>query len=93
MYSFAYTLLASLNAYVLPKDSQLDVPILSDGPVGTILSLAATILGLVFTITSTILDPVVMLSDGSEITSLYTMDIAFTYIPVALKALAKNAKD
>ena len=83
--------MGALNAYVLSDDEQIEI--ISDGVWGTIMSVAFTILGLVITITSKVLDPKVTLSDNYEITSLYTMDIAFTYIPVAMRALSDIGDD
>ena len=90
-YSFVYTLMGATNAYLLEDEDQIGF--LSDGVTGTILDVVATILGLIITITSKILDPKIVLSDNYEITSLYTMDIAFTYIPVALRAIKKVGEE
>ena len=78
VYNFCYTAFTNLNAYVLSEP--IAFFILTD-PYSSIISALVNVIVASITITSIVMDPRIMLSKDYELTSLFTMDLSFTYIP------------
>ena len=81
LYSFTVTGFTNMNTYILSEP--FSFLILQD-PFSGIIAAVVKVIVLSITITSVIVDPMIMLSNDYEITSLYTMDYVFTYTPTSM---------